>query len=67
MRGERDAAADFIRRALLEQRQPLRAIHRRQIELNAGLVGQRREAFAVRRKDRLSSVSLRFSNQRLLI
>ena len=51
-RWKEDAAADFIRRALLEQRQPLRAIHRRQIEFNAGLVGQRREAFAIRREDR---------------
>ena len=37
--------------AFLEQRQPLRAIHRRKIELNARMVGQRRRGFAVRRPD----------------
>ena len=51
-RWKEHAAAHFICRAVLEERQPLRAIHRRQIELDTGLIGQRRVPFAVSGKDR---------------
>ncbi len=57
-RWKEHAAAHFICRAVLEERQPLRAIHRRQVELDTGLIGQRRVPFAVSGRIALSSVSL---------
>ena len=49
--GKEYGAADFIRRPVLKERQPLSAIHRWQIEFNPRLVRQRREPLAVRSKD----------------